>query len=419
MAVLLATPSPPLPSASLPGTGHVPPGARGRAGDPPEPPDTAGSREPSQRWVPAPCAPCPASASCCCSPPLTPSHPKQGGGKKINKKSTFPLDGNATSPRSSKCFRDQLSQDRFRCQDPPGAMAGQRASRALGESSSPPAPCASPVSKPGRVSNRSLQCWGFAEAGCESLRRAARRRSQLGTRPPRASPSPPRPGGAAKSLQTRLRCLLAPRHASHATFWGEFSHESASWQGNHAAPTGLPPALLLCHERFVEQLSPAAEQPATDVTHFFACIFCLYTQVSACPHPAGGGEGAPCSSRQLCLPRRVPTGQGPAAPPEAAPPRDEAVHPCRERALRWGTAMTGSFLASQMDRWTAELCSGHSPNPFLTLVTQGRGMPGAAHPCGRDVWKRQAQQPFCPGFTRAQRRGGRRGKAPESEKQPL
>lgn len=40
--------------------------------------------------------------------------------------------------------------------------------------------------------------------------------------------------------------------------------------------------------------------------------------------------------------------------------------------------MTGSFLAAQMDRRTAKPFPGRSPNPFLTLVSQGRGMPGAA-----------------------------------------
>lgn len=238
-----------------------------------------------------------------------------------------------------------------------------------------------------------------------------------------AAPRVPEPSTTrrcCKSLQPRLRCLLAPRHASHATFWGdmgEFSHESASWQGNH---NRLAPSTAVVPGALCGAALPRRGAACNRCHAFFACIFRLYAQVSACPHPAGGErEGAPCSSRQLCLPRRVPTGQGPAAPPEAAPPRDEAVRPRGERALRWGTAVTGSFLAAQMDRWTAELCPGHSPNPFLTLVTQGRGMPGAAHPCGRDAWKRQAQQPFCPGFTRAQRRGGRRGKALESEKQPL
>lgn len=118
MAVLLATPSPPLPSASLPGTGHVPPGARGRAGDPPEPPDTAGSREPSQRWVPAPCAPCPASASCCFSPPLTPSHPKQGGGKKVIKNPHFHWMETQQVPGAASAFETSFPKIGFAARTP-------------------------------------------------------------------------------------------------------------------------------------------------------------------------------------------------------------------------------------------------------------------------------------------------------------
>lgn len=92
--------------------------------------------------------------------------------------------------------------------------------------------------------------------------------------------------------------------------------------------TGLPPALPLFQERFVEQLSPAAEQPATDVTHFLPAFFAFTPRFPRAPILQGGKgrelPAAPASSACLVvsqqdraplrLPRPLHPGTKPCAP---------------------------------------------------------------------------------------------------------